>query len=82
MARKKDDESLSLEDTLSRLEQLVETLEQGEIPLEEAMAAFEKGIGLTRRAQQTLAAAEQKVQLLMEQDGEPIARPFQEEGDD
>jgi exodeoxyribonuclease VII small subunit len=82
MARKKDDESLSLEDTLARLEQLVETLEQGEIPLEEAMAAFEQGIGLTRRAQQTLAAAEQKVQLLMEQDGEPIARPFQEEGDD
>jgi exodeoxyribonuclease VII small subunit len=82
MPKKKDDESLSLEDTLAALEQLVETLEQGDIPLEEAMAAFEKGVTLTRRAQQTLAAAEQKVQLLTEQDGEPLAQPFEEEDDD
>jgi exodeoxyribonuclease VII small subunit len=79
MAKKKDEQPPSFEETLAILEQLVETMEQGDISLEESMAAFEKGIGLTRRAQQALAEAEQQVQLLMEQDGEPVAQPFSDE---
>ena len=83
MADKPDtDNGLNFEQSLADLERLVGDLESGDLSLEESMKAFEKGIGLTRRAQQTLAAAEQKVQLLVEQEGEPVAQPFAEEGED
>ncbi len=72
----------TFEQSLEQLQQLVESLESGELSLEESMQAFEKGIVLTRSAQQVLAEAEQKVQLLMERDGEPVVEPFHEEGED
>jgi exodeoxyribonuclease VII small subunit len=54
---------------LHQLESVVAQLEQSELPLEEALAAFEKGVGLSRRAQSILDAAERKVEVLM-RDGE------------
>ena len=83
MAKQDDtDQAPNFEESIARLEQLVSDLESGELSLEDSMRAFEQGIGLTRAAQKTLAQAEQKVQLLMEQDGEPTAQPFHEEGED
>ncbi len=82
MAQKKEQEQTpGFEQSLAELEQLVNDLESGELSLEESMQAFEKGVNLTRRAQLTLAEAEQKVQLLMESDGEPVTAPFSEEGE-
>lgn len=52
------------EATLAELEGLVERMEQGEIPLEESLKDFERGIELTRKCQQALKDAEQKVQQL------------------
>ena len=57
-------------------------MEQGDISLEDSMAAFEQGISLTRQAQKALAEAEQRVQVLMQQNGEPVASAFSEEGED
>ncbi|GMG88063.1 exodeoxyribonuclease VII small subunit [Biformimicrobium ophioploci] len=75
MAGKK---ALSFEDSLAQLEQLVERLESGELPLEEALVDFEKGVKLTRECQQKLQAAEQKVKILLERNGEISEQPFED----
>lgn len=57
----------SIENTLEQLESLVEKMESGELSLEDSLAAFEKGIKLTRQCQETLQKAEDKVQDLLKQ---------------
>ncbi len=59
-------ENFNFEASLQQLEQLVQQMEQGNLSLEESMQAFEKGVALTRQCQQALDAAEQKVQVLMQ----------------
>jgi exodeoxyribonuclease VII small subunit len=58
------------------LEQLVERLEQGDLPLEESLAAFERGVALTRACQSALKEAEQKVEILLKKAGEPAVEDF------
>lgn len=70
MPRKKTDTPLDFEKALEELEQLVERLEAGELPLEASLAEFERGITLTRQCQQALRDAEQKVRLLTAEDEE------------
>ncbi|MFN3769269.1 MAG: exodeoxyribonuclease VII small subunit [Ectopseudomonas guguanensis] len=74
MARKKA--SPDFEHSLAELQTLVERLESGELSLEDSLTAFEQGIGLTRECQAALAQAEQKVQILLERDGELEPAPF------
>ncbi|MET1257367.1 exodeoxyribonuclease VII small subunit [Aliikangiella maris] len=62
-------EKLSFEDQLKQLEAIVESLEKGELPLEDSLSQFEKGVKLTRQCQQLLDEAQQKVTLLT-QNGE------------
>ena len=54
-------------------------MEQGDLGLEESLQAFERGIQLTRTCQQALAAAEQKVQQLLEQSDDADAVPFHDD---
>ena len=61
------------ETNLVELEGLVETLEQGDISLEESLKLFERGITLTRSCQKALQEAEQKVQILLDKNAEPEA---------
>ena len=63
MAAKK---SFPFEKSISRLEALVERMEDGNLSLEESLKTFEEGIKLTRECQQALKTAEQKVKLLIE----------------
>lgn len=56
--------STSFEDALAELETIVQTLETGDQSLEVSLTQFERGIGLARFCQQSLAAAEQKVRIL------------------
>ena len=58
------------------LEQLVERLEQGDLPLEESLAAFERGVLLTRACQTALKEAEQKIEILLKKAGEPAIEKF------
>ncbi|MDR8017068.1 exodeoxyribonuclease VII small subunit [Ectopseudomonas guguanensis] len=74
MARKKA--APDFEHSLAELQTLVERLESGELSLEDSLTAFEQGIGLTRECQAALAQAEQKVQILLERDGELQPAPF------
>lgn len=57
----------SFEQSLGDLEGIVASLESGELSLEDSLKVFEKGIKLTRSCQTALDQAEQKVQLLTEQ---------------
>jgi exodeoxyribonuclease VII small subunit len=75
-SKKKNDGELDLEGALEKLELLVESLEKGDLSLEESLKVFEDGIKLTRQCQETLSAAEQKVQLLIEQNGSLKSEPF------
>lgn len=56
--------STSFEDALAELESIVQNLETGDQSLEVSLTQFERGIGLARFCQQSLAAAEQKVRIL------------------
>jgi exodeoxyribonuclease VII small subunit len=58
----------NLEKSLADLEKIVTQLEEGDIPLEQALKQFEKGVKLSRDCQTALQAAEQKVQILMNGD--------------
>lgn len=60
---------LHFEQALAELEALVTAMESGEMSLEESLRAFEVGVRLTRECQQALQQAEQKVQLLLAEDG-------------
>ena len=62
--------SIDFEKALDQLEQLVEGMENGDLSLEDSLKAFEQGIKLTRDCQAALAEAEQKVQVLMEENGQ------------
>ncbi len=64
------------ESSLTELEQLVNRMEQGDMPLADALQAFEQGIALTRDCQGILDQAEQKVRMLVEKDGELQTVPF------
>ncbi len=73
---KKDSDTLSFEQALSELESLVETLERGELSLEESLKTFERGIELTRTCQQALKEAEQKVEILSGDNPDADLEPF------
>lgn len=64
------------ETAMRDLEELVERLEQGDLPLEESLAAFERGVLLTRTCQTALKEAEQKVEILLKKAGEPVLEVF------
>ncbi len=64
---------------MEELEKLVEQMEQGDISLEESLKSFERGIKLTRTCQQALLEAEQKVQILLEKNGQQTLEPFNDE---
>lgn len=73
-----DKQPLDFERALDELEKLVEELERGEMPLEQSLAAFERGVRLTRDCQQALRQAEQKVDMLLKDagdDGEAVPFP-------
>jgi exodeoxyribonuclease VII small subunit len=67
------------EESLAELEQLVERMEQSALPLEESLKLFERGVHLTRACQSAIKDAEQKVQILQLDDGEPRLKPFTDE---
>ena len=60
---------IDLEKALTQLEEIVDDLESGELPLEKAMKKFEQGIKLTRGCQSALKDAEQKVEILLQSAG-------------
>ena len=66
------------EAALAELEAIVQRLEQGEMPLEESLRQFERGVALTRSCQKALRQAEQKIRVLSKgADGELVEQDFE-----
>jgi exodeoxyribonuclease VII small subunit len=64
------------EQALAELEALVERLERGDLPLDEALKTFERGVELTRHCQGSLKAAQQRVEILLKRNGQVEPEPF------
>jgi exodeoxyribonuclease VII small subunit len=76
---KRSTKTPDFETALSELEALVEKMERGDLSLDESLQQFERGIQLTRSCQQALKDAEQKVQVLLEKDGQITLEPFEDD---
>ena len=79
MAKKKE----KFEEALQKLEAIVSKMEEGDLPLEDALKAFEEGVRLAKFCTSKLDEAERKVEkLIRDQAGKIQTVPFSEEGDD
>ena len=70
------------EQSLGELEALVQKLEQGDVPLEDALKTFERGVALTRQCQTALRTAQQKVEMLLSKNGDESVEPFDNDDED
>jgi len=68
--------AVDFETSMRDLETIVERLEKGDLSLEESLAAFERGVLLTRSCQAALKEAEQKVEILLKKSGESVVDNF------
>lgn len=70
--------SPTFEQAVKRLSEIVQSLEKGDLPLEESLALFEEGVRLSRTSQDKLDAAQKRVEELLgfERDGRPKTAPF------
>jgi exodeoxyribonuclease VII small subunit len=69
-------EKISFEDALSKLETYVRQLEQGELSLEESLKIFESGMEMAKFCSRELDAAERKIQIIMDKNGEIIKTDY------
>ena len=79
---KENEKSPDFEQSLAELEALVAKLEQGDVPLEDALKTFERGVALTRQCQTALRTAQQKVEVLLARNGEETIASFADPDDD
>jgi len=69
--------TLSFEKALADLEKIVEKLEKGDLPLNESLVLFEKGVKLARYLREELEKAEKKIEILLKDEkGEVKEKPF------
>jgi len=69
--------TVDFEQALADLEAIVDQLEHGELPLEEALRQFERGVALARVCQESLKQAEQKVEILLRKTPDAEPEPFE-----
>jgi exodeoxyribonuclease VII small subunit len=69
---------LHFEDALERLEEIVHSLEEGNVGLNESLERYEEGIKLLRQSYELLQRAERRIELLsgVDAEGNPITQPF------
>jgi exodeoxyribonuclease VII small subunit len=72
---------MSFEESLAELEGIVEKLEKGQLSLDESLVFFEKGIKLVRECNDKLKNARQKVEQLIEENGDLRTEKFEVEGE-
>ena len=80
MADPTSENARRFEDALAELEGIVQRLEKGELPLEDSLAAFERGVGLVRQLSDRLADVEQRVEVLLKSEaGKVLLRPVEDD---
>lgn len=73
--------ALSFEEALDQLENIVDQLEAGEVPLEQAIELFQEGMQLSKTCHQKLEQIEHRVQILMKDNDEWVKKDFRVEGE-
>ena len=77
------DQGPRFEEAMTRLEQLVQALETGNLSLDDSLRAFEEGTGLLRFCVRRLEETERRIEILMQDEGGLRTEPFRwEEGQD
>jgi len=73
------EQEVPFEESMTQLSGIVDQLEAGDIPLEQAVALFEKGMSIAKRTQAQLDRIEKRVEELLrvEEDGTAITSPFE-----
>lgn len=72
----KQETALSFEQAMDKLEQIVALLESGDVPLEQAIELFQEGMKLSQLCGSKLEQVEHKIEILMEQEGGLVKKPF------
>lgn len=72
-------QSLTFEESMKSLEELVENLEKGDVPLEEAISMFQEGMKLSKNCQDRLQKVEKQMTEVLSEDGEISAFQVEEE---
>ncbi len=74
----------TFEEAIKRLSEIVQTLERGDLPLEESLRLFEEGVKLSRASQTRLDSAQKRVEELLgvDEQGRPKTAPFDTRGDE
>ncbi len=81
MAAKKP-ENMRFEEIVTALDSIINELESGKTPLDDALKQFERGIALARQGQKTLTDAEQRVEILLSQNTNDPLIPFEDPRND
>lgn len=74
---------MDFEKKIDRLEEIVQSMEEGDLALDQSLKLFEEGVKLSRKCHEQLDKAEQKVQLLMkvDEDGNAESEEFEADED-
>ncbi len=83
MTIEKKADQQTFEEAMKKLESIVQELENGDLPLEQAMEKFEEGIQLSKFCSGKLDETERKITvLLQDQDGRTVEKPFLDEAEE
>jgi exodeoxyribonuclease VII small subunit len=71
----------TFEEAMKQLEQIVQELESGDLPLEKAILKYEEGVRLSRFCSEKLDETEKRITILQNQDGNVLEKPFMQENE-
>ena len=75
---KKPAPEANFEQAMQRLEEIVEQMESGELPLEDLIVRYEEGMKLVKVCQERLASAEQRIEIITRNSaGKPVVKKFE-----
>ena len=75
------EKEIKFEKAMERLEEIVQTLEKGDMPLEESLKVFEEGVILSKTCMAKLDEAEKRVEILVKNRDKAVLKPFTTEPD-
>lgn len=72
----KENEKISFEDNMEKLEKIVTDLEKGNLNLDDSVEKFEEGMKISKECNKILEEAEKKITILLEENGETKEQDF------
>ena len=75
------EKEIKFEKAMERLEEIVQTLEKGDMPLEESLKVFEEGVSLSKTCMTKLDEAEKRVEILVKNRDKAVLKHFTTEPD-